>query len=81
VADREASNLDGEMLARFQANAQAWANFQGLAPSYQRTAIFWVTSARQQATRDRRLDALIAESAKGQRLDNLTSPANRKPRA
>jgi len=81
VTDRAASVLDGEMLERFQADPQAWANFQALAPSYQRAAIFWVTSARQQATRERRLETLIAESAVGRRVDSLTSPANRKPRA
>jgi uncharacterized protein YdeI (YjbR/CyaY-like superfamily) len=80
LTDREASALDEAMLARFQADAKAWANFQAMAPSYQRVAIFWITSARQEATRQRRLVTLIEASAASRRLDNLTSPANRKPR-
>ena len=56
-------------LARlFQAAPQAWAFFSAQPPGYRRTAIFWVSSAKQQNTRESRLHKLIALSAAGRRL-------------
>ena len=63
----------------FRANKSAWKNFGLMPPSYRHPAIWWVVSAKQEATRDRRLAALIADSAAGLRLKHLTSPG--KPRA
>ncbi len=42
------------------------AAFEARPPSYRRAVTHWVTSAKQQATRVRRLDTLIADSAAGQ---------------
>ena len=39
----------------------AWADWEARPPSYRRAVTHWVTSAKQPATRARRLDALIAE--------------------
>ena len=64
--------LDAAYERQFRANAQAWAYFQAQAPSYQRTAIWWVVSAKQEATRLKRLATLIADSAHGRRLAHLT---------
>ena len=64
----------------FRANAPAWAFFQAQIPSYQRTAIWWVISAKTDATRQRRLVTLIADSAEGRLLKNL-SYGGRKPKA
>jgi uncharacterized protein YdeI (YjbR/CyaY-like superfamily) len=61
----------------FRANRPAWANFKKMPPSYRRPAIWWVMSARQEATRERRLEMLIADSAAGKRVRHLTSPAKR----
>jgi len=52
----------------FRADAAAWAFFQAQAPSYQRSATWWVISAKQEATRRKRLATLIADSAAGRRL-------------
>lgn len=52
----------------FRANAKAWDFFQSQAPSYQRAAIWWVTSAKKDETRLRRLATLIADSADERRL-------------
>lgn len=49
---------------RFKANKQAWKYFSTQTPSRQRTAIFWIISAKQEATRQRRLDSLIADCAR-----------------
>jgi uncharacterized protein YdeI (YjbR/CyaY-like superfamily) len=68
-----------EQERRFRANAKAWEWFQGKPKSYRRPATWWVISAKQEATRERRLTALIEDSAAGQTVRPLTSPARRKP--
>jgi uncharacterized protein YdeI (YjbR/CyaY-like superfamily) len=52
---------------RFRAHPEAWAFFSTQAPSYRRTASWWVMSARRESTRQRRLERLIEASAEGQR--------------
>ena len=56
---------------RFRANRKAWAFFSTQAPSYQRVATFWVTSAVREETRQRRLNTLIEDSANGRRIGIL----------
>lgn len=53
----------------FRANKKAWAHWQTQPPGYQRLCIHWVTSAKQEETRQRRLARLIAVTAQGRRLD------------
>jgi uncharacterized protein YdeI (YjbR/CyaY-like superfamily) len=65
---------------QFKANRMAWAFFQAQAPWYQRTSSFWVMSAKQEETRQRRLATLIDDSEKGRRLDMLTSKAKKSPK-
>jgi uncharacterized protein YdeI (YjbR/CyaY-like superfamily) len=57
---------------RFKENRAAWAFFCAQAPWYQRTATFWVVSAKQEETRQRRLNTLIDDSKHGRRLGMLT---------
>ena len=54
--------------ARFQADASAWAAWEARPPSYRRAVTHWVTSAKQAATRARRLDTLISDSAAGRKV-------------
>jgi uncharacterized protein YdeI (YjbR/CyaY-like superfamily) len=68
---RRNAELEPEQQARFEADAAAWAWFQGRAPSYRRTAIHWVMSAKRAETRERRLATLIADSAAGQKIKPL----------
>lgn len=56
----------GETIA-FQAQAAAWAAWEGEAPWYRRAAAHWVTSAKRPDTRARRLAELIERSAVGDR--------------
>ncbi len=49
----------------FKANKKAWAYFQQLAPSYKKVSIRWIMQARQEATQQKRLAALIKDSAAG----------------
>ena len=61
----------------FRENPAAWKFFSGEAPWYQRTAGYWVSSARREDTQQRRLALLIAASAAGRRIDRLTPKAKR----
>jgi uncharacterized protein YdeI (YjbR/CyaY-like superfamily) len=58
--------LPPEWDARFSAHAEARAFFERQIPSYRRTCIRWVTGAKQEATRERRLQQLIDCSARGE---------------
>lgn len=70
--EQAAHALSDEYEQRFRANTMAWAFFQAQAPSYQRPAIWWVMSAKQETTRLKRLATLIADSEQGRRLRHLT---------
>jgi uncharacterized protein YdeI (YjbR/CyaY-like superfamily) len=66
--ENAASELSGRDLTRFKANARAWTFFQSTAPSYRKVALWWVLSAKRAETRERRLGALIADSAAGRKV-------------
>ena len=57
---------------KFRANKKAWEYFNAQPPGYRRLAIGWVTSAKKEETRARRLAQLIADSAKERRLAQYT---------
>lgn len=63
-----------EQEAEFRSHPAAWAWFEKQGASYRRPAIWWVISAKQEATRERRLKTLIADSAEGRRIKLLTRP-------
>jgi uncharacterized protein YdeI (YjbR/CyaY-like superfamily) len=56
-----------EVEARFKQNEKAWEFFSKQAPSYRKTAIYWVMSAKQAVTFEKRLAQLIDSSEKGKR--------------
>lgn len=62
----------------FREHSQAWADFQSRAPSYRRTCIFWVMQAKQEATRERRLYALIEACAAGRKIKPLDANGGKK---
>ena len=53
---------------RFRANGQAWDFFERQTAYYRRQSIWWVTSAKQEETRLRRLDQLISRSEAGEKV-------------
>jgi uncharacterized protein YdeI (YjbR/CyaY-like superfamily) len=53
---------------RFRENASSWDFFSRQAPSYKKTVMLWVMSAKQEATRFSRLEKLITASEKSQRM-------------
>jgi uncharacterized protein YdeI (YjbR/CyaY-like superfamily) len=71
--------LSAAFTKRFKANKKAWAFFEAQPPGYRRTAIFLVVSAKQEATRLRRLEHLMASSARGERIQPLVSTVRGKP--
>lgn len=63
---------------KLKANPRAWAFFQAQPPSYRRNVTFWVMSAKQEETRQRRLDVLIAHAAKARRIPPLAPTTSRR---
>ena len=55
----------------FEPNETAWADWQARPPSYRRPVTHWVTSAKQPATRERRLATLIEDSAAGRKVKQM----------
>jgi uncharacterized protein YdeI (YjbR/CyaY-like superfamily) len=70
--ERPPASFSADELARFRSDATAWEDWARRPPSYQRAATHWVTSAKQAATRERRLEALIEDSRAGRTIRLLT---------
>jgi uncharacterized protein YdeI (YjbR/CyaY-like superfamily) len=66
--ERENVALDSAYEEKLRANEKAWSFFQAQPPSYRKPAIWWVMSARQEATRLKRLATLIEDSENGLRI-------------
>jgi uncharacterized protein YdeI (YjbR/CyaY-like superfamily) len=65
---RETAKLPPSLEKQFRANRKAWAFFQAQPPGYRRLMSFYVVSARQDETRQRRLERLIRDSEAGKRV-------------
>jgi uncharacterized protein YdeI (YjbR/CyaY-like superfamily) len=61
-------NLPAALATVFRLHAGAWTFWRDQPPGYRRSVVHWVTSAKQAATRRRRLIEVIAISAAGLRL-------------
>jgi uncharacterized protein YdeI (YjbR/CyaY-like superfamily) len=68
--------LASAYLRTFRSNERAWAFFEVQPPWYRRLCSFWVMSAKQPETRERRLGMLISRSGRGEGI-----PALKRPRA
>ena len=66
--ERASAQFSRESLAKFKANPAAWKFFEAQAPYYKRLMTHRVESAKRAETRAKRLDQLIAISAKGERI-------------
>ena len=66
--EQRSEQLPDEYEARLKANRAAWDLWQAQSPSYRKTIMWWVVSAKREETRLRRLEQLIESSAKGSRL-------------
>jgi uncharacterized protein YdeI (YjbR/CyaY-like superfamily) len=63
--------LPPDLDVRLRENAAAAAFWDASPPSYRKQAAFYVTSAKREETRERRLATLIADSANGLRLKQM----------
>jgi uncharacterized protein YdeI (YjbR/CyaY-like superfamily) len=63
--ENDEQELPPEYAARLAADAAASAFWEAATPTYRRQVIHWVLSAKQEATRERRLAQLVDDSAAG----------------
>ena len=59
-------DLPDDLGAQLRASPKAWAYWQARTPTYRRSATWWVLSAKQEATRERRMRQLIEDCSAGQ---------------
>lgn len=78
--NRENITFDPALEERFRANEKAWNFFQAQPPGYRHLCTFFVMGARQDATRQRRLDQLMADSEAGRRLAGMLGPKPKPPK-
>jgi uncharacterized protein YdeI (YjbR/CyaY-like superfamily) len=69
---RSLTELDESYQTIFTKNIKAWDFFQLQPPSYRKVAVLWVTSAKKEETRLKRLNILIKDSANHKRLQAVT---------
>jgi uncharacterized protein YdeI (YjbR/CyaY-like superfamily) len=72
--ENETKEFSGDFLKKFSVNSTAWHNFLTMPPSYRKTAVHWVLSAKQETTRSKRLDELITDSENNRRIKLLRRP-------
>lgn len=60
--------LDKEFEKRFQKNKKAWEFFQSCGNWYRKQAARWVMSAKEEETKNRRFEKLLAESEAGRKV-------------
>ena len=70
--EQKTVKLSSEFEKQFKANKKAWEYFQSMPPSYRKPAMWWVMSAKQEETRIRRMNTLIADSEAGIKIKVLT---------
>ena len=70
-----------ELERRFRTAKGAWTHFNAQPPGYRRLAIWWVSSAKREETRLRRLSQLIAVSGQGMRIGALFGQTGAVPSA
>jgi uncharacterized protein YdeI (YjbR/CyaY-like superfamily) len=69
--ERGSVQLSPAQQKQFRADRPAWEFFQSQPPGYRKTATWWVVSAKQETTRQKRLSTLIADSEAGRRIAQL----------
>lgn len=62
------SELPALLQEKFEAQSDAWENFQRFPPFYRRMTIAWVASAKKEETKLKRLKQLIESSARNERI-------------
>ena len=65
-------DLPVQAATRMRGNPEAWRYWEAQTASYRRAATWWIVSAKQEATRERRLETLIEDSAAHRPIKPLT---------
>ncbi len=73
--EKRPDRFPAELEERFRKSRRAWNYYQKQPPWYRRTTLHWVTSAKKEETRLRRLAKLIEDSSVGQWIGPLARPA------
>ncbi len=66
--EKNPGKLPADFESPFKANKKAWAFFNAQAPSYRKTVIRWIMDAKQESTRQRRLEKTITQSEAGRKI-------------
>lgn len=66
--ERATASFSEAETAALQAVPAAWADWQSRPPSYRKAVTHWVTSAKQPATRERRLATLVEDASAGRKV-------------
>lgn len=74
VVGKRPKDLPEEMIAKLEKHPDAWAFYASQPPGYREQTTAWVTSAKREDTRERRLAELIEDSANGLRIKPLRRP-------
>ncbi|MDP2363547.1 MAG: YdeI/OmpD-associated family protein [Ignavibacteria bacterium] len=69
--ENPAATLDKSYEKKFKSENFAWEFFQSMAPSYQKTALRWIMSAKQEETRLKRLQTLISDCEAKRKIKSL----------
>ena len=70
--EQRSAELPDKYGKKLTQHAAAWKFFQSQSASYRKAANWWVLSARKEETRRKRLDKLIADSARHQTIPQFT---------
>ncbi len=63
--EQQSVELPDEYAKVLRASRKAWSHFEARAPSYRKAVMWWIVSAKQEATRQRRLAQLIEHGERG----------------
>lgn len=75
--ERNAVGLSPAYEKRFKADKPAWVWWKAAPKSYTKAAAWWVMSAKQETTRERRFELLIEHCSAGKKLKQFTRPGER----
>ncbi len=68
---RKNPKLPAAFMKKFKSNKKAWTFFSSQAPWYQRTATWWIISAKREETRLKRLGRLMSDCENGKKIGLL----------
>lgn len=69
--EKESAILPEELENIFKSNKKAWNFFTNMPPSYIRTSVHWVISAKRDETKLKRLEELISDSERERKIKRL----------